>query len=455
MYSSSRKRQSRSLNILQWNCRSILRKLPEFKNYLNNLKIIPDIICLQETFLNYRYNPQIVGYTMLRKDRGTPTGGGGIAILIRNNIYFTELRIIDTEWQGVEEIMGIQVEGLNIINFYNKPSNIFSVNLLNFLSTFNSAVICGDFNAHHPTWGSAAANSSGSNLVNFLNDGNHVLLNLSVPTHLTITDKIQWSLLDLTMVSSQMAGKSNTNITHEFLGSDHSVIITTINDFEIPTKLHIPKWNFGRADWPAYYNQCLTHVHENLISTNIDRFSEQLTESFLAVATATIPQTKPRNKNLVPWWTKSCAVAVRNKKHACNRMMRTRHPLDILTYKRLRAKTRKVILQAKRDCWQQYCNSVNSNTKLTTVWKALKKFSGNNCNFYMPALKNNDNTAETDHEKANLLADQFHSVSSTANYSIDFLSNRGDLEAILSYHLQRLSSYSCKDYRINQWRSVT
>ena len=112
-------------------------------------------------------------------------------------------------------------------------------------------------------WGSAAANSSGSNLVRFLNDRNHVLLNLSVPTHLTITDKIQWSLLHLTMVSSQMAGKSNTNITHEFLASDHSVIITTINDFEIPTKLHIPKWNFGRADWPAYYNQCLTHVDEN------------------------------------------------------------------------------------------------------------------------------------------------------------------------------------------------
>ena len=182
MYSSSRKCQSRSLNILQWNCRSILRKLPEFKNYLNNLKIIPDIICLQETFLNYRCNPQIVGYTMLRKDRGTPTGGVGIAIPIRNNIYFTELRSIDTEWQGVEEIMGIQVEDLNIINVYNKPSNIFSANLLNFLCTFNSAVICGDFNAHHPTWRSAAANSSGSNLVNFLNDGNHVLLNLSVPS---------------------------------------------------------------------------------------------------------------------------------------------------------------------------------------------------------------------------------------------------------------------------------
>ena len=51
--------------------------------------------------------------------------------LIRNNIYFTELRIIGTEWQGVEEIMGIQVEGLNIINIYNEPSKIFSANLLN------------------------------------------------------------------------------------------------------------------------------------------------------------------------------------------------------------------------------------------------------------------------------------------------------------------------------------
>ena len=153
MYNSSRKRQStgRSLNILQWNCRSILRKLPEFKNYLNNLKIAPDIICLQEMFLTYRYHPQIVGYTMLRKDRPSPTGGGGVALLIGNDIYFTELTIIDTEWQGVEEIMGVQVKALNIINVYNKPSKIFSVNLLSFLSAFNNTVICGNFNGHHPT----------------------------------------------------------------------------------------------------------------------------------------------------------------------------------------------------------------------------------------------------------------------------------------------------------------
>ena len=35
-------------------------------------------------------------------------------------------------------------------------------------------------------------------------------------------------------------------------------------------------------------------------------------------------------------------------------------PFEIITYKRLGAKTRKIILQVKRDCWQQYCNSINS-----------------------------------------------------------------------------------------------
>ena len=32
------------------------------------------------------------------------------------------------------------------------------------------------------------------------------------------------------------------------------------------------------------------------------------------------------------------------------------------------------MLEAQRDCWQRYCNSINSITQLTTVWKALNIF---------------------------------------------------------------------------------
>ena len=63
--------------------------------HLNNLKITPDIICLQETFLNFRYHSKLTGYTMPRKNRCSSASGGAEAILARNDIYFTELRAFD------------------------------------------------------------------------------------------------------------------------------------------------------------------------------------------------------------------------------------------------------------------------------------------------------------------------------------------------------------------------
>ena len=355
---------------------------------------------------------------MLRKDCCSGTSEGGVAKLVRNDMYCTELRTFDSDWQGNEKVIGIKVKGINIINIYNKPSDTLSNSLLKLILSLDNVVICGDLNAHHPTWGSAVANSSGKNLNPFLENVDYVLLNLSVPTHFITSDRAVWSLIDLTIVSSQIAHNCTTNITHDFLGSDHSIILTY---FDIPTKLHLPKWNFGRADWTAFSNKCLHQITNTLVSKNIDKFSEQVTESLLGVATATIPQSKTGGKkNFAPWWNKQCAVAGRNKKHAFNRMKRTRLPSDIIIFKRLRAKSRKVILLAKQASWQHFCNSINNNTKLAIVWKALKKFCGCNYSFHMPALKNNGNTAKTEHEKANMLAEQFRSVSATSNYSSKF-----------------------------------
>ena len=154
-----------------------------------------------------------------------------------------KLRAFDTECKGGKEVMGIKVKGMtmSIFNVYNKPSNNLSNSLLTLPRAFDNVVICGDFNAHHPTWGSSLANTSGKNLISFLDNCDHVLLNLSVPTHFIACDLLQWYLLDLTIVSSDIACNCTSNFTHDFLGSDHSVILSSINNFTTPTKLHIPK----------------------------------------------------------------------------------------------------------------------------------------------------------------------------------------------------------------------
>ena len=81
-----------SLKILQWNCRSIFSKLPEFKHYLTTLTSLPHIICLQETFLSLKYNPSIPGYNFIRKDRSPIHGkGGGVCMFIKSDIIFKEI----------------------------------------------------------------------------------------------------------------------------------------------------------------------------------------------------------------------------------------------------------------------------------------------------------------------------------------------------------------------------
>ena len=97
MNNLKQKRQPRSITTLQWNCRSILWKLPEFKNYLMNLNVNPDVICLQETFLSSNHNPKLPGYIMRRKDPCTGGSGGGVAIFVKSDIYFADLRIFGSE----------------------------------------------------------------------------------------------------------------------------------------------------------------------------------------------------------------------------------------------------------------------------------------------------------------------------------------------------------------------
>ena len=87
---------------------------------------------------------------------------------------------------------------------------------------------------------------------------------------------------------------------------------------------------------------------------------------------ASIPQSKNSHKISVPWWNTECALAVKNKKHAFNRMRRTRRSIDILIFKRRRSVARKVILAAKQQSWRNYCTSINTNTKLPMVWRTIK-----------------------------------------------------------------------------------
>ena len=76
--------RSFGLIVLLWNSHSLLSNYIEFNNYIDKKK--PHIICITETWLRLSQTIKIKNYTIYRHDRLDGHRGGGVAILVDNNI---------------------------------------------------------------------------------------------------------------------------------------------------------------------------------------------------------------------------------------------------------------------------------------------------------------------------------------------------------------------------------
>ena len=120
------------------------------------------VACIQETKLTPRSNPvKFQGYTMVRRDRPSADGGGGLAFLVREDTPYLPLDTDSlfssdavTEHQGI--IVTIQNTKIAIVNIYIPPASScppdFSPHLTSlFDRDFGcDTLVVGDFNAHHP-----------------------------------------------------------------------------------------------------------------------------------------------------------------------------------------------------------------------------------------------------------------------------------------------------------------
>jgi len=139
------------LKIMQWNCNSILCRLPELKLLLSKMEKEPDVICLQETYLKNGTQLLLPNYNIERRDREDERKGG-MAILIKKNISYTLLQPTD----GLEEIsisITLQHQKIKIINIYNHPAHKIDLQIYRKLVKNHNMILLGDFNAHSTLFG--------------------------------------------------------------------------------------------------------------------------------------------------------------------------------------------------------------------------------------------------------------------------------------------------------------
>lgn len=418
-----------TFHLLQWNANNLKTNGTEFKLVVDSLK--PDIVCIQETFLTSRDIFDIPGYNCIRRDRGQGAGGG-VATLIKNGIPY----VLDSQAQDLEYLsVHIKSGGQNILvtNIYipnNKYHRVHPLDEIKEVFLKPNSVICGDLNGKNTLWGSPASDPWGIILEDIITDSNLVVLNNGSGTRMDFSDPDKISHLDLTLASPNIATTSSWEVLDENCGSDHFLIETTVGSDILQNEPFIPKWNFNKADWGKFKSIS----EENLIAVNkqifdnIEHYNEEIISAIFSAAVETIPKSKINDKKPVPFWTAECTEAVKARKRAQRRVIKTRNPKDYIEYKHTRALARRVIKSAKKKYWEQYCSTLSHRTDINKVWKTIRNITRAGTNRCTPQLKINNRPVFDSKEKADIFAKQFAFVSSTENYSDPFKDHKTQFE---------------------------
>ena len=172
-----------SINIVQWNSRSLISNKVFLDNYLQSKRV--DILAISETWCKPSNSIRCSGYNIQRFDR--IDGKGGVAIMIKHNYCFQPIKLDDSKIPNIE-ITAIRIhlpkQSISLISVYCPPSKKVETEALN--SIFDQVpppyMMCGDLNAHHICWGSGKTNESGDTMLKFLDEKNLVIVNNGKPT---------------------------------------------------------------------------------------------------------------------------------------------------------------------------------------------------------------------------------------------------------------------------------
>ncbi|UYV62614.1 hypothetical protein LAZ67_2001324 [Cordylochernes scorpioides] len=390
---------SKQLRILQCNINGLCStatkiKLEEIMEIAEKQKI--QIIALQETKLNEKYNLKYKNYNILRKDRNKE--GGGLAFLIKN-LYYEDIAInipntSDLEAQGIKVYLS-QNKTINIFNMYHPPNNklIDDRTMAQFLT--DNTIIVGDLNAKHQLWGCSMPNPRGKILSNLFDDNAFMCLNDGNPTHHSYSYNTAQAL-DISFSSPDIFHKCKWQILKS-IGSDHLPILTEISTKTKTSSIKEKFWNFKKANWNLYQQN--TSEDFRKAPTSI----KDLEQNWISFKNTIIKAAKvsiPREMNY--------------KKKCIQNQTNCKTELNIVN-----AKIKRLYVNMKREKWKQTCENLNPrnpNTKLWHLAKQIDRAQPQTENTNM--IKNTDGTPATnDKNAANLLGNSYQ-ISSKIKFEI-------------------------------------
>lgn len=286
------------IRVLQWNCRSIRRKLPEIPQIAKDFKVI----ILSETWLNMNDKFYIKGFDVVRKDRLNNVGGG-VAILVSNSLKYKRISNLLTCKDSIEACaikIFLADSLLTVVSCYRPPNNsVNEASWMRFLNQFDGKfIIAGDFNAHHPLWGDRTRCDEGKKLFNAIERSEVELLNQGQNTYYSRQYGTE-SAIDLAFIDSASLASYNWSVGQDSWGSDHFPIYITLNEkVEIKTSFKSNRITNSKTDWNLVDENlanCIEKCKEVIYNIVSDIQTKYTT--FIAIVTNCVQEANPNPDN--------------------------------------------------------------------------------------------------------------------------------------------------------------
>ena len=330
--------------IIQWNCRGLRSNREDIELLIS--KYSPAAICLQETLLKPNQLQTFKHYSAYYKSN--IHGHGGVCILVKSKLIHSQVQF-QADLQAVAVCISIDNKTYTVASVYVPPSE--KLNELEFdrmIKSFPSEyLILGDFNGHSHLWGASQENDNGKAVERLIDSHDLILLNDSVPTRFDTFHQTS-SLLDLSLCHPSIYMDVALEVTSDRLGSDHNPIVITANTSDYPVPERVPKWNFKKAKWDLFQNQCITEITPDLFNDTDDKMAI-FSSTLLDIAADNIPKTSPFPKRKAkPWFDEDCQAAKKERNRA-NRL-ETKYPsaANSMRARLIRARTKKLFKQLKK-----------------------------------------------------------------------------------------------------------
>ena len=393
--------------ILQWNIRGLRANYEELLLLLKKGTIVAG---LQETLLTNESQISISGFNNLHSNKGR-----GVSLLLHNSLLYSQL-ILQTELDAIAAQVSLR-KTVTVCTLYLSPSKTVSkTDLEGLLEQLPKPyILIGDLNGHSPRWGSDHLNPQGKIIESLIDDHNLCVLNTGSPTFCAPSGTL--SNLDLSICSPELFLDLVWQTHSDLCGSDHFPI--HINFTEHQTEDSPLRWKFNKADWESFDRLTTIHITNDLITLNDPAFS--FSETLVQCAKDCIPKTSAtNNKPKTPWFDEDCKEIICERKRALRNFNKMPTLENKILHQKLRAKSRFIFKQKKKQSWKTFCSKLNHKTSTKKVWKVIRKIKGKGSRAAVQCLKQHGETITDKKKVANLLASTIHHNSSTEHYSPKF-----------------------------------